>query len=542
MKQIIGQHRLLAFQTSLEAPIGPDNPVRVIDAFVETLSLEALGFSKVFPKATGRPAYQPRHLLKLYLYGYYNHIRSSRRLAAECVRNIELHWLLEGLTPAYHTIADFRKQHPLSLREVFLAFVAFLKEQSLLSGEYVAIDGAKFRAVNSKKNNYNQPKIDRHLAYIDHKTKEYLHQLDTCDQLEQQENNEQQEDHEQQETAVARQAICTALAALQERRQHYQLLTQAIKESDDGQVSTTDPESRALIQHRNIVEVSYNVQTAVESEHKLILYYQALNKNDSKALAPVALAAKQVLGRQTITVLADKGYHNGAQLAHCAAHNILTLVAYREQTNGNGSPVPTAEYQLEQFSYQQAEDVYLCPQGEVLSTNGNAYKKNLRTQRRRNALAYHVKHYKTAACRTCVARACCTTNKNGRLIERSEYTEAIQENNQRLRDNKQLYRQRQAIVEHPFGTIKRGWGYSYTLLKGLEKVNGEMGLIFTVYNLRRTVSILSVPLLVKLLQSKKRKPFAYLVSQIWAVGELVEQWILKRGQKLQLKHITLQAA
>lgn len=181
MEHIIGQDRFQAFSTTLEERIAADNPVRVVDAFVEILPLEKMGFTKVKPQATGRPSYEPKHLLKLYLYGYYNRIRSSRRLAAECVRNIELHWLIQGLTPAYHTIADFRKQHPEALRVVFKSFVSFLKGVDLLDGDYVAIDGTKFRAVNSKKNNYTQAKVDRHLAYIDAKTSEYLQVLEEQD-------------------------------------------------------------------------------------------------------------------------------------------------------------------------------------------------------------------------------------------------------------------------------------------------------------------------------------------------------------------------
>ena len=181
MEHITGKDRFQAFTSTLEERIASDNPVRVIDAFVEVLPLEQMGFTKVKPASTGRPSYEPKHLLKLYLYGYYNRIRSSRKLEAECVRNIELHWLIQGLTPAYHTIADFRKQHPKALKEVFKVFVSFLKGVDLLGGEYVAIDGTKVRAVNSKKNNYNQAKIDRHMAYIENKTNEYLQGLEEED-------------------------------------------------------------------------------------------------------------------------------------------------------------------------------------------------------------------------------------------------------------------------------------------------------------------------------------------------------------------------
>lgn len=301
-----------------------------------------------------------------------------------------------------------------------------------------------------------------------------------------------------------------ALEQLAARKLKYEALTQAVKASDDGQVSTTDAESRALILHRNIVEVSYNSQTAVDSKHKLILHYQATNKNDFKALFATALAAKQALGKKSITVLADKGYFNGDQLSRCQENSIVTLVAFKETRRL--SPVPTPEFYLEKFSYDKEHDCYICPKGEVLKTNGSVYKKSTVCEIRKNPTPYTVKHYKTKACLSCAAMPLCTNNKYGRLVERSEHAEAVSSNNQRVTEQQDVYRQRQAIVEHPFGTIKRAWGYTYTLLKGLEKVDGEMGLIFTVYNLRRAVSILSVPELVRLLKDWKKRCLATLYA------------------------------
>lgn len=261
-----------------------------------------------------------------------------------------------------------------------------------------------------------------------------------------------------------------------------------------------------MILHRNIVEVSYNTQSAVDSKHKLIIHYEATNKNDFKALFKVAQQAKQVLQKNSITVLADKGYFNGEQLSRCEEHGIITLVAFKEARRQ--SPVPTKEYLLDKFCYNKEADQYICPKGEVLKTNGSVYKKSTVSEKRKNPTPYTVKHYKTKACMQCEAKPLCTNNKYGRLVERNEYTEVVARNNQRVIEQKEVYRMRQAIVEHPFGTMKRGWGYTYTLLKGLEKVNGEMGLIFTVYNLRRAVSILSVPDLVKLLKSWGRSYLA----------------------------------
>lgn len=239
------------------------------------------------------------------------------------------------------------------------------------------------------------------------------------------------------------------------------------------------------------------------------------------------------MGKESITVLADKGYFNGEQLSRCEENNIVTLVAFKESRRL--SPVPTPEFYLEKFSYDKEKDCYICPKGEVLKTNGSVYKKSTVCEIRRNPTPYTVKHYKTKACLSCAAMPLCTNNKYGRLVERSEHVEAVSRNNQRVTEQKEIYRRRQAIVEHPFGTIKRAWGYTYTLLKGLEKVDGEMGLIFTVYNLRRAVSILSVPELLKLLKSKGRAWFAYFYLILGVESNLSTESIFWARENQQLK-------
>lgn len=249
------------------------------------------------------------------------------------------------------------------------------------------------------------------------------------------------------------------------------------------------------------MEVSYNSQAAVDSKHSLIIHYQATNKNDSKALAAVALAAKLAVGKKRITVLADKAYHSGDQLGECLKHGIITIVAYREP---HRDPVPTQAYYLEKFIYNARKDHYTCPQGQLLTSNGSWYEMNKPSSYRKNATPNLAKHYKSKACLSCPVKALCTANKAGRLIVRSQHAAAIQANNERLLKQKEIYRKRQAIVEHPFGTIKRSWGYTYTLMKGLKKVNGELALIFTCYNFRRAMSILGVDKLLKLLKTKTK--------------------------------------
>jgi transposase len=442
MHHLTGQDRSQTFLTSLEVSIAADNPVRVIDGFVDALPLLEMGFKGVLPKATGRPSFDPSHLLKLYLYGYSNRIRSSRMLEQECRRNLEVRWLLQGLTPAYHTIADFRKEHPAQLKQVFRAFVAFLKEVHLLRGKYVAIDSTKLRAQNSRKNNFNQKKIDRQLGFLQQKIDDYLDKM---------------EEEDLKEAAglscSSRAEIKTTLEQLEKRKLWYEQLEEQVDLSDDGQVSTSDPDSRALIQHHNVVEVSYNCQTAIESQHSLVADFDATSCNDAKALFAIALSAKQVLGRKQMTALADKAYHNGEQLGRCQQAGIITLVAYREP---HRDPIPSAPYYLEKFIYNATQDHYSCPQGELLTSNGRCYEMNKPSSYRRNATPNLAKHYKSKACLSCPVKSLCTANKTGRLIVRSEHAPAIEANNQRVRSQKEVYRRRQAIVEHPFGTIKRG--------------------------------------------------------------------------------------
>lgn len=492
MEYIQPENRQQIEMISMEMLIASDNEVRVIDAFVEVLGMKQLGISA--PLATeGRPPFHPKTFLKLYLYGYMNRIRSSRRLEKECQRNIELKWLLGNLTPNYHSIADFRKENGRQFKTVFKLFVLFLKEEELLGKTTIAIDGSKFRAVNSKKNNYNEKKIKRHLEYIENKAAEYLTQLDSIDA---EENNTK-------EKFIQKKDIKKKIRQLKERKIFYEEVKKKVQTSDDGQVSATDAQSRALIINKNIVEVSYNTQTAVDDKNNLIVHYEATNKNDSKALHKTAVQAKEILEAKKLTALADKGYHNGEQIEKCEQENITTLVANREQPSVKHLD---EKFLVENFQYNKASDSYTCPAGHNMKSNGNWYLKSHKSKERKNPTAYKVKHYKTKQCQNCPLLNQCTKNTRGRgrVIERSQHQDAVDRNNERIRTQHELYRKRQQICEHPFGTIKRQWGYTYTLLKGLNKVDGEMGIIFTCYNLRRVISIMGVKKLLKKL--KKWKP------------------------------------
>lgn len=483
MQHITGIARNQMVFTSLEDSISEDNPVRFIDAFVENIDLKALGFELRTPKTEGRPSFNTQIFLKIYLYGYLNGLRSSRKLEKESIRNIELQWLLCGLLPNYHSISDFRKDNPSSLKKLFKVFVSFLKDADLIAGETIAIDGTKSRAHNSKKANFNQKKIDRHLAYIEEKTQEYLDELAQNDAS---------------ENSITITKIQEKIERLKTNKIKYELLETKLKESGEPQISTTDEDSRALLVQGVVVEVSYNIQAAVDDKHNLVVATHTINRNDRNALSAIAIEAKENLEVETFTALVDKGYHNGREITNCKEANITTIVANPEVVNSNKNGT-TQDYLVANFVYDSATDSYQCPQGETLKTTGKWHKKSGRTEQS----GYQFKKYRTPACKECPVKSLCTSRSGGRELDRSEYADAVEENNQRYRENGQLYRRRQEINEHIFGTIKRQWGYNHTNLTGLEKVNGEHSLIMLVYNIKRAMNILGVPDLIAKLRNWK---------------------------------------
>lgn len=467
---------------SAECFIASDNPVRVIDEFVEQLDLVELGFTKTTFSNEGRPPYEAKNMLKLYYYGFLNRIRSSRKLEAECLRNIELFWLIYQLAPSYHTIADFRKDNPAAWKKAFKMFVAFLRGEDLFEGKVLAGDGTKLRAQNNKKNNFNEAKFAKSLEYIETKVEEYVKELDECDAQE-----------DKQAAELKKKDVAKKLEDLKERKKYYTELRATMIESGEKQISMSDPESRSLPLNDVVTAVCFNVQAIADSKHSLIVDFDTINTTDQGHLSALTTQAMEALGVEEVTVLADKGYHSGKDLQDCKEAHITTIVAYPERTNKNIDPA----YQTSEFVYDKQKDTYTCPQGATLTTNGKSYEKA-----REGRSSYSVQKYVTDQCLTCVAKLLCTKAKS-REIERSEYQDVVDENNKRVDENLPLYKTRQQIIEHPFGTIKRSWGYTYTLLKGIKKVNGEMAIIFTVYNLRRAMSILGVKELINRLKAKK---------------------------------------
>jgi len=385
-------------------------------------------------------------------------------------------WLLSGLRPKYKTIADFRKNHSKAFREVFRRFVCLLKEWDLIEGGTVAIDSFKIRGNNSLKNNFNEKKLKQHLEYIDAQIVEYEAILNACDE---------EEDRKELELKI------------QERKQKqekYGQVREELRLSGKEQISSTDTDSRSVVFQRNAVNVGYNIQASSDSKHKLLVEYDTGDVNDTHALSPMAIQTKELLGVENINVLADKGYHTGEQMQQCNEHNITTFVSPKAPSTKD-----IGLYPISMFKYDKDNDTYTCPQGCIMTTNGTWHQHS--DNRRKGKGAYRFQRYNTPECKACKSRYLCTQAKtNGRYIDRSEYADIVEANAWRVNANPEYYRQRQQVTEHMFGTLKRQRGFTHVLVRGKEKVLGEVGLIFIGYNLTRCVSILGAEKLNKILK------------------------------------------
>lgn len=513
-----GSDRNQLIMLSLESAIPKDSFVRVVDTFVSAINLKSFGFAHVECKEEGRPPYHPSILLKLYLYGYHYGIRTTRKLEREAQTNMECMWLLNGLQPKYKTIADFRKDHSKAFREVFRRFVMLLKEWNLIEGQTVAIDSFKIRASNSLKKNYNDKKLKHHLEYIDNQIRIYEEQLEKSD------------GEDEKKTLEAK------INERKEKQESYKKISSELKESGEEQISLTDKDSRAVILLRNIVNVGYNIQSSSDAKHKLLVWYDTGSVNDTRALASMAIQTKELLQREHLTVLADKGYHTGEQIDKCGLNNITTYVSPRStSTNDKGL------YPLTDFKYESEKDHYLCPQGNTMISNGKWH--NHSDGKIKGKPAYRFKRYTTVACKQCKSKACCTISRNGRYIDRSEYANALEANTQRVMSNPDYYRKRQQITEHQFGTLKRQRGYTHTNVRGKEKVLGEVGLMFMGYNLKRCISILGAVALINALKKCCLPVFnaikQLILSKYEAFSILILEMKYEKNQKLNTISIKL---
>lgn len=443
---------------SLDDMVAEDSMVRVIDRFVELCDLEALGFTRTTPAAVGRPGYAAAPLAKLYVYGYENKIRSSRKLSREAKRNIEAMWLVDSLEPDYKTISEFRRLNVRPLQKLFKEFVKLCRSWDLVGGEVFAIDGSKFKASNNKKNNFSRKKLDDRLRRLDEKISEYMTSIEKADK------NEETEPH-----------VPDGLMELLERKELYEGYQRYLEESGENEVSTVDPDARLMGNNRGGVEVAYNVQTAVDGKHNLIVDYDlTMNPADQ---GQMSIMTKRLIrqGHRRFTLLADKGYYSGSELFKMKKFKIKAVAPRQKPSN----PKDQQEgFHTAKFKYDTESDTYICPAGATLHPH------NKKTAKRRN-------FYNKTACGKCPHKANCTRGKNGyRTIVRSEYADVYENADRVFRESLQLYKRRQQIVEPTFGTIKHEMDGRYFLLRRRRKVRVEVALLSLGYNLKRAYNIL----------------------------------------------------
>jgi transposase len=467
-----GRHQTYLLPEAIDEYIGEENPVRFLDAFVEQLDLEQIGCVRATAAETGRPGYDPGDLLRLYLYGYLNRIRSSRRLEKEAARNLELMWLLGKLRPDFKTIADFRRDNGAAIKQVCREFTLLCKELDLFGGELIAIDGSKFQAVNGKKRNFSGRKLVRLIGEIDAKVAAYLQQLDSQDA---------EETPLRMPTAAQMQQ---KLEQWQERKQRYQGYQQQLQQSGEKQISLTDPDSRKITRGDSSM-VGYNVQVAVDEKYKLIVEHEVTQAvTDQHQLVPMAERTKQTLGAEKLEVVADMGYYDGAEVQKCEAQG-LTIYIPKPQTSAN---TKLGLFGKECFTYNPEQDVYVCPAGETLTYRFGTEEKRCK-----------IRYYSTAACGRCALKARCTRNKDNRRMTRWEYEDVLERMQQRLEHHPEMMLKRKAIVEHPFGTIKRWMDQGDFLMRGKQKVSTEMSLSILAYNIKRVLNILGVKAMIEAL-------------------------------------------
>lgn len=453
----------LLFPERLEDYVTLENPVRFLDAFVGSLDLHALEFAKARCAPTGRPPYDPAVLLKLYLYGYLHRLRSSRRLEAECHRNVELIWLLGKLTPDFKTIADFRRDNLKPLSAVARQFTLLCRQLELFGGELLAIDGSKFKAVNARDQNYNAAKLQELIAHTDTRLAEYLTALDHADE------------QEAGTATLSQSELAAKIAALQDRRDwHAELLAQL--DETDKQVSVTDPDTRRMHTANGNV-VGYNAQLAVDAKHKLIAAADVTNAGtDIGQLADVALQAKANLELAQTEVVADAGYYNASEVSRCVEQQITPFIP-KVDTSANTA---RGLYGKNQFQFEATQDVYVCPAGAALTYRFSTFE-----------LGRELRYYERSACAGCALKGQCTRNQRHRRITREANEHLMEAMAQRMKAEPEKFKLRKQLAEHPFGTIKRNFGYTHFLLKGLAKVRTEWSLITLVYNLKRVLNLVS---------------------------------------------------
>ena len=459
------------FPECLEDWIDEDNPVRVIDVFVNELDLGKLGFAGVDPEITGRPSYHPSFLLKLYIYGYLNRVQSSRRLERGALRNVEVMWLAGRLAPDHKTIADFRKDNGRAIQQVCARFVALCRTMGLLTEAAVVIDGSKFKAVNNRDKNFTRAKMERRMAQMEESVARYLQQLDTADRQEPSEALKTKASH-----------LKEKVEKLKDEMRRLAGLQAVMLATPDHQISLTDPDARSMATSgRGSGVVGYNVQVAVETKHHLIVAHEVTNVGtDRSQLSPMAKAAKATLRVEKLDAVADRGYFSGEEILACENAGITVTLPKPMTSNSKAE----GRFGKQDFRYVTTEDVYICPAGQKLAYYFTTKDKGLVLSR-----------YRTNACQSCVIKHKCTTSKE-RLISRWEHEHVLEAVQRRLDERPEKMRQRRETVEHPFGTMKARMGATHFLMKTLPRVASEMALHVLAYNMTRVMSIMGIrPLL-----------------------------------------------
>ena len=460
--------QLLLLPEAVDDYVAADNPVRFIEAFVDGLDLAALGFIGTVPKATGRPGYAPADLLKLYIYGYLNRVRSSRRLEAETHRNIEVIWLLRHLKPDFKTIADFRRINHKVFRLVFRQFVLLCKQLDLFGRELLAVDGTRIKAVNNKDRNFTRASLAEFIRLADKKLDDYLQRLDHSDATEQ-------------SAGGARVAnLAEKIAAVRGRRDRCQEMLAELDRTGESQISLTDPDSRAMAAHTRVA-VGYNVQIAVDTKHKLIVEQQVTNQVlDMGLLTETAEPAKEILGVETIDVVADKGYFKIEDIEACEKAGMAPYVPRPQR----GSSVRKGLFRKDEFKYNPETDSFTCPAGQRLTPYSSSALRQLKK----------INYANRKACRDCPLRARCTDNQF-RTVSRLENEAVLDRMQDRLAKRPEVLNQRREAVEHPFGSIKQWMNQGAFLMRGLEKVRAEFSLTALAYNVRRVLNLVAFKLM-----------------------------------------------
>ena len=478
MAHILGHDRsqLLLLPEAVDDYVAADNPVRFIEAFVDGLDLAALGFIGTVAKATGRPGYAPADLLKLYIYGYLNRVRSSRRLEAETHRNIEVIWLLRHLKPDFKTIADFRRDNRKVFRSVFRQFVLLCKQLDLFGRELLAVDGTRIKAVNNKDRNFTRASLAEFIKQADKKLDDYLQRLDHSDATEQ-------------SAGGARVAnLAEKIAAIRGRRERCQEMLAELDRTGESQISLTDPDSRAMAAHTHVA-VGYNVQVAVDTKHKLIVEQQVTNQVlDMGLLTETAEPAKEILGVETIDVVADKGYFKIEDIEACEKAGMEPYVPRPQR----GPSVRAGFFRKDEFKYDPETDSFTCPAGQLLTPYSSSALRQLKK----------INYANRKACRDCPLRARCTDNQF-RTVSRLENEAVLDRMQERLAKRPEVLNQRRETVEHPFGSIKQWMNQGAFLMRGLEKVRAEFSLTALAYNIRRVLNLIAFD---KLMAAVKAAP------------------------------------